>query len=113
MTETPSQRGKRSRRKGSQFERDLVNWHKERGIPAKRVPLSGAAEGFKGDIVIGPEYKLQAECKLRGNTGFNSIYNWLEKENNDLLFIRQDRKPSLVVMPIELYEKLIKNSLRE
>ena len=47
--------GKASRDKGAGFEREMVNWHRNLGMSnedIKRVPLSGAAEGFKGDMQI-------------------------------------------------------------
>ena len=51
-----------SRNKGNREERAIVNLHKQHGFEAKRVPLSGAAEGFKGDIIL---HGLVGEAKLR------------------------------------------------
>ena len=92
--------GKANRRKGGSVERKLVNEHKDAGIPALRVPLSGAAQGFKGDIRIAES--LVAEVKSRkGGTGFKTIEGWLE--GNDLLFLHRDRRKPLVVMEWPLY----------
>ena len=95
--------GKMQRNKGNRVEREIVNYLKDNGIPAKRVPLSGAAEGFKGDIII--DGSLRAEVKARKD-GFKQIYDWLE--GNDYLFIKANRKKVLVVMPIEDFIKLLK-----
>lgn len=95
--------GKMQRNKGNRVEREIVNYLKDNGIPAKRVPLSGAAEGFKGDIII--DGSLRAEVKARKD-GFKQIYDWLE--GNDYLFIKANRKPVLVVMEIDEFIKLIK-----
>ena len=95
--------GKMQRNKGSRVEREIVNYLKDNGIPAKRVPLSGAAEGFKGDIII--DGSLRAEVKARKD-GFKQIYDWLE--GNDYLFIKANRKPVLVVMEIDEFIRLIK-----
>ncbi len=95
--------GKMQRNKGNRVEREIVNYLKDNGIPAKRVPLSGAAEGFKGDIII--DGSLRAEVKARKD-GFKQIYDWLE--GNDYLFIKANRKPVLVVMEIDEFIRLIK-----
>ena len=44
---------KMQRDKGKRFEREVVNTLKESGFfSAKRIPLSGLQEGFKGDILL-------------------------------------------------------------
>ena len=44
---------KMQRDKGKRFEREVVNSLKEAGFyDAKRIPLSGLQEGFKGDIKL-------------------------------------------------------------
>ena len=44
---------KMQRDKGKRFEREVVNTLKESGFyEAKRIPLSGLQEGFKGDVII-------------------------------------------------------------
>lgn len=96
--------GKASRDKGANFEREIVNWHKERGVEAERVPLSGAVKGnYKGDLKIGPEQALLAECKRRARA-YQDLYDALDQDDSDMLFIRKDRGRTLVVLPIETYE---------
>ena len=84
--------GKSQRDKGARFERECVNLLKEAGRDAKRVPLSGAADGFKGDIICDG---LILECKKRAS-GFKQIRSWLE--GNDALIIGSDREEPLVVL---------------
>jgi len=83
--------GRSERRKGSDGEREFA-----RLIGGERVPLSGAAGGsYTGDVVgLG----LRWEVKRRAD-GFRSLYDWLE--GKDALAVRADRKPWLVVMPLE------------
>ena len=97
--------GKKSRDKGYRAERQIIRRHIEAGLPARRVPLSGACEGFEGDLIVGwgyPERDLKAEVKCRGGgQGWGMVSEWLE--GNDLLFLVSDRKEPLVVMPFEVY----------
>lgn len=97
--------GKPSRDKGCRSERNLVAVFKAYGIPAKRVPLSGAATGFKGDVLIEVAGRqMQLESKVRA-TGFKQIYGWIE--GNDALVIKADRQESLVVVPLQLFCELM------
>lgn len=70
----------RSKRKGDRIERELVALHREAGIEAQRVPLSGAAGGlYSGDLVIqAPTCQLKAEVKARASgDGFMTLEGWL------------------------------------
>lgn len=93
--------GKSERRKGYRGEYKLVKLLKEHGIDAKRIPLSGATEFQKGDVIV---ENYIGEVKWRKD-GFKEIYKWLG--DNDFLFIKADRKPYLVVMDIETFIELI------
>ena len=97
--------GKKSRDKGNRIEREIVHLHTDNGIPAQRVPLSGAAGGlYKGDLQI---MDLRAEVKARASgEGFKTLEGWLA--DNDLLFLRKDRSTPMVVMTWETYLKLFK-----
>jgi Holliday junction resolvase len=58
--------GKHSRNKGAAYEREIVNYLKDNGIEAERVPLSGAMKGnYGGDIKLGPVLRYIGECKRR------------------------------------------------
>lgn len=95
-----------SKEKGSRLERAIVALFHEYHLDAWRVPLSGAARGFKGDVKVktGWDEALTGECKARAN-GFKFIYASLE--GNDFLVIRADRKEALVVIPAKKYAELL------
>ena len=99
--------GKASRDKGANFEREVVNWHKDRNVEAERIPLSGAVKGnYSGDLKIGPQQALLAECKRRSRA-WQDLYDALDPDNSDMLFIRKDRERTLVVLPLETYEAFL------
>lgn len=93
--------GKKSRNKGYRGEHGLVTLLRESGLSAKRIPLSGATEFARGDIIVGG---LTAEVKLRKN-GFKELYKWIR--DRDLLFVKADREPYLCVMRVELLITLL------
>lgn len=100
--------GKMSRDKGARREREFVHRLNESGIPAERVPLSGAAGGsFGGDIRIGDGFV--AECKARKNgAGFATLEGWLE--GNDYLFLQKDRSDPFVCMTWDRFVHLFRQS---
>jgi len=99
-----------SRQKGADFEREVVNELKEKGLDAKKVPLSGAVSDFEGDIWISPSKdskywqnfpvpKLVVEAKRR-KRGFKTIYDAIEQGGgNDIVVARDDRKEAFFVLP--------------
>lgn len=94
----------RSLEKGKRGEREICRYLKEKGISAKRVPLSGGTEFQKGDVVIEEEgLKLIGEVKL-WSKGFSALYKMLE--GRDILFCRGDRKEWLIVMKVETFLKI-------
>lgn len=107
--------GKKSRDKGARNERNLVKIFQEAGLGAERVPLSGACGGsYAGDLTVpvtlmnGGEAKafdLTFEAKQRA-AGFKTLYSWLGE--NDGLIIGADRKPHLVVLPIQTFIQIVK-----
>ena len=99
--------GKAARTKGASFEREVVNWHKDRNVEAERIPLSGAVKGnYSGDLKIGPEQALLAECKRRARA-WQDLYDALDQDGSDMLFIRKDRERTFVVLPLETYEAFL------
>jgi hypothetical protein len=101
-----SRGGRACRDKGNRTERAIVRLLQDRGLAGERVPLSGAARGrFGGDISVPALGRdLRGEAKARGN-GFNRLYDWLE--GRDFLVLRADRKPLLVVVPLELAAEIV------
>jgi hypothetical protein len=93
---------KKSRDKGLRNEQQLVNFCREAGLAAWRIPLSGAAGGeFSGDIrIAGRVY----EAKVRAS-GLKTLYGWLG--NNYGLLLRADRQEQLVVLRLKDYAELL------
>lgn len=67
--------GRMSRAKGRRGEYEIRDLARTAGFEADRVPLSGASQGFKGDVrVTDPAGKIQyVEVKIRADS-FKSIY---------------------------------------
>lgn len=100
--------GARHRRKGSRVEREIVAKHIEIGVPAKRVPLSGAQDGYPGDVEVtlrdGP---ITGEVKARkSGAGFVTIEKWLGE--NGVLFLRRDNADPIVVVPWSTWARLLR-----
>ncbi len=106
--EAAKKRGLSNRRKGGRVELTLAKKLTAEGVPAAKVPLSGAMAGFPGDIelTIG-ERKLVAEVKSRkGGAGFVLLERWLG--SNDLLFLHRNHAEPLVLMNMSLMVSLLK-----
>lgn len=95
--------GKSQRDKGNRFELQIVKRFNDAGVPAKRVPLSGAT-WLKGDVLIGNEI---AECKKRGN-GFKQLYSWIDEAR--YLIVAADRQEPLVVVRIDDFIRMLRES---
>lgn len=91
---------KRSRDKGARGERAVVRALQAIGIPARRTaPLQSGYGAQDGDVeaeIFG--WKRRIEVKLRAK-GFRQIYGWLE--NADVLIVKADGKPALVILPMD------------
>ena len=94
-----------SKTKGTGFETEIVRAHQKLGIEAKRSPYSGALKEYPGDVQIAG---LIGECKRR-RKGYSSLYKALDQGcGADMLFIRDDRKPTMVVLPWGSWELILK-----
>lgn len=100
--------GAKHRRKGSRVEREIVAKHLEIGVPAKRVPLSGAQAGYPGDVAIElPDGLLMGEVKARkGGAGFVTLEKWLGE--NGVLFLRRDKAEPIMVVPWSTWARLLR-----
>jgi hypothetical protein len=93
--------GRKSKRKGYEGERELVSL-----IPgSKRVPLSGSIGGEHSNDVILPN-GWRAEVKRR-KSGMKQLYDWLNQSSPDVVAFRADRKPWLVVLPLDKFLELM------
>jgi Holliday junction resolvase len=99
-------RGKGARRKGAQFEREVVSLHLEAGVPATKVPLSGQLPGHPGDVLVEVLGGALAECKnLKAPP--KTIERWLD--GNTFVFTNRFRKSPLVHMSFETYLTLVRS----
>ena len=73
------------------------------GLAANRVPLSGAAPGFKGDVVfeVGGE-KFVVECKRRKRLPR------LWSATDRIVAFREDRGGLVFVVPSSEFERLLR-----
>jgi len=98
----------RSKAKGSAYELEVVRKHREMGVAAEKMPLSGALGGkYAGDIKLF-NGGMRGECKRR-KKGFTTLYKALAQDGgNDICFVRDDNQETLVVMPWETYQEFLK-----
>jgi Holliday junction resolvase len=90
--------GKSQRTKGHQFERDIVNFLKEKGYDAARNLTQTRDSG--GDINL-PRWLI--ECKRYANIG--RVYDWLDQAvtsasgiQKPIVIAKADRKEEIVIM---------------
>jgi len=99
----------RQKEKGSRFEREIVEMARLRDLEAHRVPLSGSAAGFKGDVHIKRGREVWViEAKKRAD-GFKFLYQHLD--GADVLVVGADRKQALAVLDLGDYLDLLAGKL--
>jgi len=99
--------GKASRDKGYRTENNLRKQallHDD--IQCYRVPLSGASDAMKGDLILnktgGDKWVIEVKCR---KDGFKQIYDW--KDTHDALVIKADNKKALVVVDFDDFLELV------
>jgi hypothetical protein len=97
--------GKGPRRKGNRVEREVLALLKEAGLEARRVPLSGSAPDYPGDLEVEVPGlgRVLVEVKARKRLALEA---WLE--GRGLLVLKPDRRPPLAVLPLEALLALIR-----
>jgi hypothetical protein len=97
------------RQKGNDGEREVVATLKKRGFSAWRIPMSGAADGFPGDVKMralglpyaSNDFTLEVKRRKGPKSGFRLIRRWLS-QRMFALWVRGDyEKDWLVVMRAE------------
>ena len=97
--------GKAPREKGNRLERLAADIMRSYGLDAKRIPLSGSMDGFKGDLELTVLATiLIGEAKSRAKD-FSKLYQWLAA--NDFLVIKKDREEPLIVMDLRRFSRLL------
>jgi len=90
--------GKMQRDKGYRRENEFAHL-----TGGQRVPLSGAAGGqFSEDVILPNGWKAQVKSQ---KNGWRTLHTALGQA--DLLALRADRSPWLVVLPLEKFLELI------
>jgi hypothetical protein len=94
--------GKMQRDKGARGEREFAKL-----IGGKRVPLSGAMDGFSNDVLLPNGWGVEVK---RRKSGFTQLYGWIEdeREKPDVVALRTDNKQWIVCMTIEKFKELMK-----
>ena len=104
----------RNKDKGTYHEKWFVDWLKQIGFQAKRVPLSGALGGeYSGDIKIAlGGQDLVGEVKYRDKSNFPSAFTVME--GRDIAFFkRKNGKPNvLVIMTKEVFELIWRSQVQ-
>ena len=97
-TPRPRRAGRGPKRKGDRVEREILALLRDAGLEARRVPLSGSAPGYPGDLEVElPGLgRVVVEVKARRRV---ALEGWLD--GRGLLIIKPDRKPPLAVLPLE------------
>lgn len=103
--------GKSQRQKGDRVERAIVKLHKDIGVHAERVPLSGAThyQGNGADVDVYPFGKDNGPLvsEVKADQSMIPIRMVRALGENDLLFLKPDRKEPYVFMPWETYRRLV------
>lgn len=85
-------------RKGKEAEREIVRILKAAGVPAKRISQMETAGEDKGDILVAETWVCQVK---KGKHVPITAYKFLENEEEEMAFVRRDRKKWLVIMPLD------------
>jgi hypothetical protein len=98
----------KAKQKGNRLERDVARFYNRKlDKQATRMPLSGAANGFKGDIQKRFWDGWTDECKSKARMAIYDLWEQTQQQAGDnskpVLFIRADFKPILAVIRIEDY----------
>ena len=92
------------RRKGARGEREWAAYLRGLGLEARRVPLSGAAPGYGGDVesAVPGLGRVLWQVKRR-----RRLPGWLSLEGVDAVALREDRGGWYVLLPAELWARML------
>lgn len=93
--------GRSAKQKGNRGEREFAEL-----TGGHRVPLSGAVDGYEGDVILPNGW--MAEVKRR-KSGLKTLYDWVlnEREEPDVVAFRADRMPWIVTMELDKFMYLL------
>jgi hypothetical protein len=92
------------RRKGARGEREWAAYLRGLGLEARRVPLSGSAPGYGGDVesYLPQGTRVLWQVKRRGR-----LPGWLSVDGVDAVALREDRGGWYVLLPAELWARMV------
>jgi Holliday junction resolvase len=97
--------GNHSRMKGYRYEREIVDYMLEGGLRCRRVPLSGATEHDKDDVVVTTDWgEYRLECKRR-----KALPTWLTTALKPCYAVafREDRGETYVLLRLSDFRGLL------
>ncbi|SDY69021.1 hypothetical protein [Thermoactinomyces sp. DSM 45892] len=92
--------GRRSKNKGYRTEKHFAEL-----VEGKRVIMSGALKNWGYELAGDVEGKHGEKWEIKARAdGFKQLYRWLDQSDGvDLLALKADRKPFLVVMELDTF----------
>ena len=101
---------RKSKKKGRDGEREVVELLGKYGLEAERIPLSGAlkSEKYSCDVVLSNGKRIEVK---RRKSGMRTIKKWLEEDvNSNYIFFREDGDTDgwVVIMPYIEFIELMK-----
>lgn len=97
-----------SRAKGLRRENEFVGLHEDMNVPARRISaMYKEGDDLLIEVIPGANH-FTAEVKGRaaGAPPMKTLNKW-RRHDPDLLFIKEDRQPPLVVLSWSAYERLL------
>ena len=103
---------RKSKKKGRDGEREVVELLGKYGLEAERIPLSGAlkSEKYSCDVVLSNGKRIEVK---RRKSGMRTIKKWLEEDvNSNYIFFREDGDTDgwVVIMPYIEFIELVQGS---
>lgn len=104
--------GAMQRQKGARIEREIVNRHKDIGVHAERVALSGAVKGVRMGAGHDIDIYLKDRpaplcCEVKGGQQVPKFCTDALGDN-DALFLRRDNAEPVVMLPWRTWAEMLK-----